>query len=155
MKVTCHYKSDGQPLVCAYPKVSGVLIRFCSGDVCDPYGGYWFKEPYHSFIIRFVMRVWQSALWVLTWAVIWSFGITALVGYSWWFLLLLIPAIIAFLITPGLYFAWYWPNGWGGYIGWQIYGVDSEQYKNFLPAEDVYDGSQAMSFTARLTTKVD
>ena len=155
MKVTCHYKSDDQPLVCAYPKEPGVLIRFCSGDVCDPYGGNWFKEPYHDFIIRFVLQVWQSALWAIVWGVLLAYLTTYLVSHSWWFLLLLPVLLIPLLLTPGLYIAWYWPNGWGGYIGWQIYGVDSPQYVNFIDPNEVFVGSQAMDFTARLTTHVD
>lgn len=37
----------------------------------------------------------------------------------------------------------------GGYFGAKIYGVDSEAYKNWLPAEEVYDGSQAIMFSIR------
>ncbi len=40
--------------------------------------------------------------------------------------------------------------GWRGYIGAKVYGVDSPAYKNWLPAEDVYDGSYAVHFSARL-----
>ena len=113
MKVICHYKNDDQPLVCAYPAKTGVLFRICSGDICDPYLGNWFKEPYFKVIIKF------------------------------------------FTVRKLPYFAWRIGSWWGGYIGFQVYGVDSPQYLNFLPAHDVYDGSQAMSFTARLTTHVD
>lgn len=32
----------------------------------------------------------------------------------------------------------------GFYIGSKVYGVDSPEYANWLPAEHVYEGSQAM-----------
>jgi len=40
--------------------------------------------------------------------------------------------------------------GWCGYLGAKIYGADSEAYKNWMPAEDVYEGSQAIQFSGRL-----
>ena len=36
-----------------------------------------------------------------------------------------------------------------GYIGFKAYGVDSEQYKGWLSASDVYPGSQALCLTCR------
>jgi hypothetical protein len=107
MKVTCHYKNDDQPIVCAFPaKPWSIIFRLCSGDVLDPYLGNWFKEPYFKVIIRF------------------------------------------FTERKLPYFAWRF-NKKCGYIGFQAYGVDSEQYLNFLPAKDVFDGSQALSLTFR------
>lgn len=44
---------------------------------------------------------------------------------------------------PLPFFAWKWGN-WMGYIGFKVYGVDSEHYLQWLPAGDVYPGSQAM-----------
>jgi len=41
--------------------------------------------------------------------------------------------------------------GWRGYLGAKVYGADSPDYKNWMPAEDVYDGSQAIQFSGRLT----
>jgi len=41
--------------------------------------------------------------------------------------------------------------GWRGYAGAKIYGVDSEAYKNWMPTEDVYNGSLALHFSARLS----
>lgn len=40
---------------------------------------------------------------------------------------------------------------WGMYLGWKVYGVDSDAYKQWLPASDVYPGSQAMCLTIRMT----
>ena len=41
--------------------------------------------------------------------------------------------------------------GWKGYLGAKVYGADSDAYKNWMPFEDVYDGSQAIQFSGRLT----
>lgn len=40
--------------------------------------------------------------------------------------------------------------GWRGYLGAKIYGADSEAYKNWMPVAEVYAGSQAIQFSARL-----
>jgi len=40
--------------------------------------------------------------------------------------------------------------GWRGYLGVKVYGADALEYLNWMPAEDVYDGSQAIQFSARL-----
>ena len=37
----------------------------------------------------------------------------------------------------------------GGYIGLKAYGADPEAYLNWMPKEDVYEGSQALCFSAR------
>jgi len=37
----------------------------------------------------------------------------------------------------------------GGYIGAKIYGVDSPEYKNWLPEKDVFEGSQAIMLSIR------
>jgi hypothetical protein len=37
----------------------------------------------------------------------------------------------------------------GGYIGAKAYGVDSPAYNNWLPPEEVYDGSQAIMLSIR------
>lgn len=45
---------------------------------------------------------------------------------------------------------WRWPLlGRAGYIGFKLYGVDSDNYKLMLPAGDVYVGSQACHFSIR------
>lgn len=41
--------------------------------------------------------------------------------------------------------------GWKGYLGAKVYGADSEEYKNWMRPEDVYSGSQAIHFSARLS----
>jgi hypothetical protein len=41
--------------------------------------------------------------------------------------------------------------GWRGYLGAKVYGADSDAYKNWMPAEDVYEGSQAIQFSGRLS----
>jgi len=40
--------------------------------------------------------------------------------------------------------------GWRGYLGAKIYGADSPAYVNWMPESDVYAGSQALQFSARL-----
>jgi hypothetical protein len=40
--------------------------------------------------------------------------------------------------------------GWRGYLGAKIYGADAPEYLNWMPTEDVYEGSQAIQFSARL-----
>lgn len=43
--------------------------------------------------------------------------------------------------------------GWRGYIGAKVYGADSPTYTNWMPAVDVYRGSQAIHFSARLSIR--
>lgn len=43
--------------------------------------------------------------------------------------------------------------GWRGYLGAKVYGADSPEYLNWMPAEDVYEGSQAIQFSGRLSIK--
>lgn len=38
---------------------------------------------------------------------------------------------------------------WRGYIGAKVFGVDSPEYKNWLPEECVYEGSNAMAWSIR------
>lgn len=38
---------------------------------------------------------------------------------------------------------------WTGYIGAKVYGVHHEQYLHWLPAGEVFDGSQAFCFSLR------
>lgn len=53
---------------------------------------------------------------------------------------------------PLLFVAWnLW--GWRGYIGAKAYGADREPYLNWMRAEDVYEGSQAIQFSGRLMIK--
>ena len=41
--------------------------------------------------------------------------------------------------------------GWKGYLGAKVYGADSLAYKNWMTPSDVYDGSQAIQFSGRLS----
>ena len=41
--------------------------------------------------------------------------------------------------------------GWRGYLGAKVYGADAEAYKNWMNVNDVYDGSQAIQFSGRLS----
>ena len=50
--------------------------------------------------------------------------------------------------VPLPFFAWKWGR-WMGYIGFKVYGVDSEHYRSWLPESDVYAGSQAMCLSFR------
>lgn len=46
--------------------------------------------------------------------------------------------------------AWRWPGTTrGGYFGFKLYGVDSENYKTWIPVHDVCPGSQACHFSIR------
>ena len=38
----------------------------------------------------------------------------------------------------------------GGYVGFKVYGADSEAYRHWMPEGDVYEGSQALQMSARL-----
>lgn len=40
--------------------------------------------------------------------------------------------------------------GWRGYLGAKVYGADAPEYTNWMPVEDVYEGSQAIQFSGRL-----
>lgn len=54
-----------------------------------------------------------------------------------------------FVRFPVLPFISYRIGNRAGYFGAKAYGVDSPEYKNWLPAEDVFDGSQAIMFSIR------
>ena len=41
--------------------------------------------------------------------------------------------------------------GWRFYFGAKVYGADAPEYKFWMPAEDVYVGSQAIQFSGRLS----
>jgi hypothetical protein len=43
----------------------------------------------------------------------------------------------------------------GGYIGAKAYGVDSPDYKNWLPEDEVYDGSEALMIGIRPHANLD
>ena len=43
---------------------------------------------------------------------------------------------------------------YGMYIGAKCFGVDHEAYKNWLPPEEVYDGSRALALSFRFSTTV-
>jgi hypothetical protein len=40
--------------------------------------------------------------------------------------------------------------GWRGYLGAKVYGADAPEYKFWMNPDDVYVGSQAIQFSARL-----
>jgi hypothetical protein len=40
--------------------------------------------------------------------------------------------------------------GWRGYLGAKVYGADAPEYEEWMPHTDVYVGSQAIQFSARL-----
>jgi len=46
------------------------------------------------------------------------------------------------------YFA-YRAGNRAGYVGFKLWGVDSDAYKNWLPADEVYNGSTALCLTCR------
>ena len=114
---------------------NGLFIEFRGGDYCHPRGsGDWFKPPYFKSVARFY---WPLTLTYLV-ALWWVYASICL----WW------PLFFCHLINPGLFISWRTP--WkAGYWGAKIYGVDSEAYKNWLPENEVYAGSQALMFSIR------
>lgn len=64
-----------------------------------------------------------------------------------------LPVIIIRVNLPWLplpFVAWKWPFvNRAAYIGFKLYGVDSDRYKDWLPAHEVFDGSQAVHFSVR------
>lgn len=42
-----------------------------------------------------------------------------------------------------------------GYFGFKIYGADSPTYASWIPAEEIYSGSQALHFSIRLGAKLN
>lgn len=57
-------------------------------------------------------------------------------------------------IIPLPFLAWKLGR-WSGYIGFKVYGVDSEHYLWWLSRRDVYVGSQAMCLSFRPFAKVE
>jgi hypothetical protein len=55
---------------------------------------------------------------------------------------------------PLPFFAWR-AGKWTGYLGFKVYGVDSEHYLGWLKPEDVYKGSQAMCLSFRPFANAD
>ena len=57
----------------------------------------------------------------------------------------------AFCKYPLLPFiAWRWPGTTrGGYLGFKLFGVDPEVYKQWIDPKEVYQGSQAVCLTVR------
>ena len=41
--------------------------------------------------------------------------------------------------------------GWRGYVGAKVFGADAAEYCHWLPPGDVYAGSMAIHFSARLS----
>ena len=44
-------------------------------------------------------------------------------------------------------------GSWGMYCGWKVFGVDSESYKDWLDPSCVYNGSQAVCLSIRMSTR--
>lgn len=60
-------------------------------------------------------------------------------------------AIRFFCLIPILPFINWNLFGWKGYVGFKVYGVDSPTYAGWARMENVYDGSQAMMVSGRLS----
>ena len=60
------------------------------------------------------------------------------------------PTIILrfYSLVPFPFISWRVGN-WTGYLGAKVYGVHHEEYKNWLPAHEIYNGSTAFCFSAR------
>lgn len=54
------------------------------------------------------------------------------------------------------FISWRWPSwfpwigGKSGYMGFKAFGADHDEYKNWMSAEDVYAGSEAMQMSIRI-----
>ncbi len=54
------------------------------------------------------------------------------------------------------FMAWVFPSwmpvigGKSGYLGFKAFGADHDEYKNFMPLEDVHAGSQAVQMSIRI-----
>ena len=123
--------------------VFGITLALRWGDVCHPLGqGDWFKPPYFSDVLRFYMPMAIPVLVFVAWLIA---SVLLAVNVQWWVLL----ALPTFLLIPGAFITW---NlfGWRGYLGAKAYGADRPAYYNWMNPEDVYEGSQAIQFSARL-----
>jgi len=132
----------------------GITLALRWGDVLHPRGpglnadgqSLWFHPPYFERALRLTLPM---AVPVLA-CCVWMIGLVLLaVRVEAWALL----ALPSFLLIPGAWASWnLW--GWRGYAGWKIYGVDSDAYKLWPAlaheAHEVYPGSLAMQFSARL-----
>jgi hypothetical protein len=122
----------------------GITFALRWGDVLHPLGseGNWFKEPYFTKMLRFCLPMAAPVLCFVAWLIA---LVLLAVNVEWWALL----ALPAYLLIPGAFVSW---NlfGWRGYLGAKFYGADAPEYKNWMAAEDVYEGSQAIQFSGRL-----
>lgn len=130
----------------------GVTLALRWGDVLHPLGseGNWFKPPYFTRILRFYMPMAVPTILCAVWfklvlmAFEWAVG-----SFGYWGLLSSL-LLLTFPVIPGAFVSWnLW--GWRGYLGMgKCYGADAPEYLYWMPAEDVYEGSQAIQFSARL-----
>jgi hypothetical protein len=131
---------------------TGLFFEFRGGYIVQPCGaGNWFAAPFFDLrkVVIAVVPLFEIYLihFVLALAIIASvlLGTTLLT----WFL------AVVFLFMPGKFIS-IRIGHWAMYWGAKGFGVDSEQYKNWLPPESVYEGSQAiMGLSARMSLSPD
>jgi len=140
--------NPAQPATSPFPEKNGLFIELRGGDFCHPRGnGNWFKPPYFAKITRFWLPYQTAkalALFLCTVALVSAVQLYQH-GLAVWPFIFLLPAP---LFNPGVFISWRFGRH-GGYIGAKCYGVDSPAYKHWLPASEVYEGSQAIMFSIR------
>jgi hypothetical protein len=92
----------------------------------------------------------KRSVWGVTLALRWG-DVCHPLGSGDWFKPPYFSKVLRFYsYIPLLFITWnLW--GWKGYLGAKVYGVDSPAYKNWISADEVYEGSQAIQFSGRLS----
>ena len=93
----------------------------------------------------------KRSTWGITFALRWGDVLHPLGSEGNWFKEPYFTRILRFYsYIPLPFISWnLW--GWRGYLGAKVYGADAPEYMNWMPAADVYEGSQAIQFSGRLS----
>lgn len=95
----------------------------------------------------------KRSTWGVTFALRWGDVLHPLGDEGNWFKPPYFTRILRFYSYIPLPFITWNLWGWRGYLGAKVYGADAPEYKNWMPSEDVYVGSQAIQFSGRLLIK--
>ena len=152
MKVNVRYRNDPERgLTDPLPEIGGrrLIVRVYSGDYCDPFGDPdgWFGSEKPRVVLRaklscmpFIAWRWNMLSWlvypgllVAVLSVALASQALAVVG-----LVLSVLGLVAILAGDR-----------AGYIGFKLYGADSDAYRSWMKEGDVYEGSQACHFSIR------
>lgn len=146
-----------------------IVLRFVGGDWLDPVGigTNWFKPPFPKRVLHIWWPLWLSYMLfaITSELLLFATGVAimnlaallgapvvathGLVAICWPLFFLL------WLMTPGKMIAWRCDKK-GGYAGSKVYGVDAPVYGTWLcDPKEVYPGSLAMCWTARIATISD